>query len=170
MKFCHHRPHSWICTLLGVLMLLLTCMHSAIPVCFCCTWSFCRHALDAVPIDDPRPISFSLLYTVKSRQSAPISSTLRVGRGGWASPTCRIQCYMKKYSPYENCSCISYTGQRSRARSHTDPTKRRVCAIPGQELHTVAYISNGVEHASAVQYGITDCDGVIVRGYNQSRP
>ena len=26
---------------------------------------------------------------------------------------------------------------------------------------TVAYISNGVEHASAVQYGITDCDRVI---------
>ena len=40
---------------------------------------------------------------------------------------------MKKYSPYENCSCISYTDQRSRARSRTDPTKRRVCAIPGQE-------------------------------------
>ena len=34
---------------------------------------------------------------------------------------------------------------------------------------TVAYISKGVEHASAVQYGITDCDRVI-RGYNQSRP
>ena len=29
---------------------------------------------------------------------------------------------MKKYSPYENCSCISYTDQRSRARSRTDPT------------------------------------------------
>ena len=73
-------------------------------------------------------------HTVKSRQSAPTSSsTLQVGRGGWASPTCRIQCYMKKYSPYENCSCSSYTDQRSRARSRTDPTKRRVCAIPGQE-------------------------------------
>ena len=71
--------------------------------------------------------------TVKSRQSAPTSSTLQVGRGGWASPACRIQCYMKKYSPYENCACISYTDQRSRARSRTDPTKRRVCAIPGQE-------------------------------------
>ena len=31
-------------------------------------------------------------------------------------------------------------------------------------MGTVAYISNGVEHASAVQYGITDCDRVI-RGY-----
>ena len=71
--------------------------------------------------------------TVKSRQSAPTSSTLQVGRGGWASPTCRIQCYMQKYSPYENCSCISYTDQGSRARRRTDPTKRRVCAIPGQE-------------------------------------
>ena len=37
---------------------------------------------------------------------------------------------MKKYSPYENCSCISYTGQRSRTTSRTDPTKRRACAIP----------------------------------------
>ena len=25
-------------------------------------------------------------------------------------------------------------------------------------MGTVAYISNGVEHASAIQYGITDCD------------
>ena len=68
---------------------------------------------------------------------------------------------MKNYSPYENCSCISYTDQRSRATSRTDPSKLRVCAIPGQEgapVGTVAYISNGVEHASAVQYGITDCD------------
>ena len=78
----------------------------------------------------------SCANTVKSRQSAPTFSTLQVGRGGWMSPTCRIQCYMKKYSPYENCSCISYTDQRSRARSRTDPTKRRVwrvCAIPVQE-------------------------------------
>ena len=37
-----------------------------------------------------------------------------------------------------------------------------------RRVGTVAYISNGVEHASAVQYGITDCDRVI-RGYNQSR-
>ena len=71
----------------------------------------------------------SYTSTVKSRQSAPTSSTLQVGRGGWASPTCRIQCYMKKYSPYENCTCTSYTDQRSRARGRTDPTKRRVCAI-----------------------------------------
>ena len=27
-----------------------------------------------------------------------------------------------------------------------------------KRVGTVAYISNGVEHASAVQYGITDCD------------
>ena len=38
-----------------------------------------------------------------------------------------------------------------------------------KRVGTVAYISNGVEHAPAVQYGITDCDRVI-RGYNQSRP
>ena len=54
--------------------------------------------------------------------------------------TYRIQYYMKKYSPYKNCSCISYTDQRSRAR----------------RVGTVAYISNGVEHPSAVQYGITE--------------
>ena len=108
--------------------------------------------------------------TVKSRQSAPTSSSLQVGRGGWASPTCHIQCNMKKYSPYENCPCISYTDQRSRARSRADPSKLRVCAIPRSlvkrvpRVDTVAYISNGVEHASAVQYSITDCDRVI-RGY-----
>ena len=65
------------------------------------------------------------------------------------SPTYRIQYYMKTYSPYENYSCISYTDQRS---------KLRVCAIPGhcKRVGTVAYISNGVEHVSAVQYRITE--------------
>ena len=120
-----------------------------------------------------RVYSPNLLFpktTVKSRQSAPTSSTLQVGRGGWASPTCRIQCYMKKYSPYENCSCISYTDQRSRARSRTDPTKRRVCAIPGQEGgHCCVHFKRGWARVCSIQYGITDCDRVI-RGYNQSRP
>ena len=31
------------------------------------------------------------------------------------------------------CVCVSYTDQGSRAGSHTDPSKPRVCAIPGQE-------------------------------------
>ena len=83
-----------------------------------------------------------------------------MGRGGWASPTYRIQYYMKKYSPYENCSCISNTDQRSRARSRTDPSKLRVLCGPWlKRVGTVAYISNGVEHASAEQYdsyGITE--------------
>ena len=113
-------------------------------------------------------ITTTTTTTVKSRQSAPTSSTLQVGRGGWASPTCRIhmiQCYMKKYSPYENCSCISYTDQ-SRAKVKQEPrvvqTRQNsgLCDpwSRGYRVGTVAYTSNGVEHASAVQYGITDCD------------
>ena len=98
--------------------------------------------------------------TVKSRQSAPTSSTLQVGRGGWVSPTFRIQYYLKQYSPYKNCSCISYTDQRSRARSSTDPSKLRVCAIPGQEGgHCCVHFQWGrarVCRLSAVQYGITE--------------
>ena len=40
----------------------------------------------------------------------------------------------------------------------------RVCAISGQEGGTVAYISNQVEDASAVQYGLTL--HIVIRGYN----
>ena len=60
------------------------------------------------------------------------------------APTCRIQCYMKKYSPYENCSCVSYQctptkGQEPRVVPRVmyswwyRPVKTRVCTIPGQE-------------------------------------
>ena len=63
---------------------------------------------------------------------------------------------MKKYSPYEICAYISYTDQRSRAtgvvQTHQKPGFVRSLV---KRAGTVAYISNQVGDASAVQYGLT---------------
>ena len=116
-------------------------------------------------------VALSRSNTVKSRQSAPTSSTLQV-KIPPERPVSPIRpsltsCIQYEYSPYENCSCISYTDQRSTARSSTDPSKLRVCAIPGQEGffpgqeggQYCVHFQRGwarVCRLSAVQYGITE--------------
>ena len=79
-----------------------------------------------------------------------------MGRGGWASPTCRIQYYKKKYSPTKTVR-VSRTPTKGQEPGvvQTRQNSGFVRSLV-KRVGTVAYISNGVEHSTAVQYGITE--------------